>query len=83
MHLKKKLPFLQNVPLSDAVDGVLSLMLTTRGCSGRTFSGIGSGRVVPEFFSRVSGKRPRVSGTDSGSVSKGILTFLNSVHNIF
>ena len=54
-----------------------------RGCSGRTFSGIGSGRVVPEFFSRVSGKRPRVSGTDSGSVSKGILTFLNSVHNIF
>ena len=80
MHLKKKLPFLQNVPLSDAVDGVLSLMLTTRGCSGRTFSGIGSGRVVPEFFSRVSGKRPRVSGTDSGSV---FYTFLNSVHNIF
>ena len=59
------------------------MTLFNRGCLGRTFSGIGSDRVVPEFFSRVSGKRPRVSGTDSGSVSKGILTFLNSVHNIF
>ena len=54
----------------------MSNFLFTRGCSGRTFSGIGSGRVVPEFFSRVSGKRPRVSGTDSGSLSKGIVCII-------
>ena len=55
-------------------------MLVTRGCSGRTFSGFGSGRVVPDFISRVSGKRPRVSGTDSGTV---LFSFLNKEYDIF